>query len=63
MSIASVFAIEGLTIITPTGKVLVQNTNLALGSDEVALLVGPSGSGKSTIIKLLSGLLEDDKEP
>ncbi|KOR28341.1 hypothetical protein TI03_04930, partial [Achromatium sp. WMS1] len=37
--------------------------SLALGADEVALLVGPSGSGKSTIIKLLSGLLGDDDEP
>ncbi|KOR29135.1 hypothetical protein TI03_03090, partial [Achromatium sp. WMS1] len=63
MSVSPVFAIEGLTLTTPTGKVLVKDTSLALGADEVALLVGPSGSGKSTIIKLLSGLLGDDDEP
>lgn len=63
MSGLPVFAIEKLTIITPTGKVLVQEANLSLGLAEVALLVGPSGSGKSTLIKLLSGLLSDDAEP
>ena len=63
MSSPPVFAIEGLTLITPAGKILVDNTDLALGTAEVALLVGPSGSGKSTFIKLLSGLLRDDGDP
>jgi ABC-type nitrate/sulfonate/bicarbonate transport system ATPase subunit/ABC-type transporter Mla maintaining outer membrane lipid asymmetry permease subunit MlaE len=58
-----VFAIENLTITTPTGKMLVQEANLSLGNAELALLVGPSGSGKSTLIKLLSGLLNDDEAP
>jgi len=55
-----VFSIEGLTLVTPAGKRLVEQADLTLGGAEVALLVGPSGSGKSTIIKLLSGLLGHD---
>jgi ABC-type nitrate/sulfonate/bicarbonate transport system ATPase subunit len=58
-----VFTIEGLTLTTPAGKILVEDTHLTLGATEVALLVGPSGSGKSTFIKLLSGLLRDDGDP
>jgi len=57
------FTVEGLTISTPTGKVLVENANFSLSEGEVVLLVGPSGSGKSTIIKLLSGLLSDSDNP
>jgi ABC-type transporter Mla maintaining outer membrane lipid asymmetry ATPase subunit MlaF/ABC-type transporter Mla maintaining outer membrane lipid asymmetry permease subunit MlaE len=60
MTLDPVFDIEGLTLVTPAGKALLEDTHLTLGSSEVALLVGPSGSGKSTLIKLLSGLLGDD---
>lgn len=63
MSVPPAFAIEGLKLVTPTGKILVENTDLTLGDAEVALLVGSSGSGKSTLIKLLSGLLGDDGDP
>ncbi|CAK0758273.1 phospholipid/cholesterol/gamma-HCH transport system permease protein [Gammaproteobacteria bacterium] len=55
--------VEGLTIVTPTGKVLVEDAKFSLAEGAVVLLVGPSGSGKSTIIKLLSGLLEDEGKP
>lgn len=60
MTTNPVFTITDLTLITPSGKPLVENTGLTLGESEVALLVGPSGSGKSTFIKLLSGLLTSD---
>lgn len=53
-------AVEGLRIVTPGGKVLLEGGAFALGPGEVVLLVGPSGSGKSTIINVLSGLLGDD---
>ena len=61
MNAVPVLSIEGLTLVTPTGKTLVQNASLTLGEAELALLVGPSGSGKSSLIKLLSGLLEDQE--
>ncbi|CAK0756292.1 phospholipid/cholesterol/gamma-HCH transport system permease protein [Gammaproteobacteria bacterium] len=57
------FTVKGLTITTPAGKLLVENAEFSLAQGEVVLLVGPSGSGKSTIIKLLSGLLENEGKP
>ncbi len=66
MSVApplSGLAVEGLAVTTPAGKTLLENAAFTLADGEVVLLVGPSGSGKSTIIKLLSGLLEDDGKP
>ncbi|CAK0739644.1 phospholipid/cholesterol/gamma-HCH transport system permease protein [Gammaproteobacteria bacterium] len=63
MSAVPGLTVDSLTITTPTGKVLVENAKFSLAAGEVVLLVGPSGSGKSTIIKLLSGLLEDEGRP
>ncbi|CAA7618269.1 ABC transporter related [Candidatus Terasakiella magnetica] len=56
----AVITLEGLSITTPGGRVLVENADVSLGPGEVVLLVGPSGSGKSTIINALSGLLGAD---
>jgi len=36
---------------------VVENLNLALGADEILMLVGPTGCGKSTILKALAGLI------
>ncbi|MBX9634601.1 MAG: ATP-binding cassette domain-containing protein [Magnetospirillum sp.] len=60
MTANAAIALNGLTITTPAGRVLVKDANFALGAGEVVLLVGPSGSGKSTIINALSGLLGCD---
>lgn len=60
---SSSFTVKNLKIVTPSGKLLVENAEFSLGQGEVVLLVGASGSGKSTIIKLLSGLLEKEEQP
>jgi len=54
------FIVEGLSLTTPAGKCLLENSSFTLGGSQVTLLVGPSGSGKSSVIKLLSGLLALD---
>ena len=46
-----------LSIVTPTGLPLVQNTSFQVGRGEFVLLIGPSGSGKTSIVNLLCGLL------
>jgi ABC-type multidrug transport system ATPase subunit/ABC-type transporter Mla maintaining outer membrane lipid asymmetry permease subunit MlaE len=46
-----------LSITTPTGLLLVQNTSFQVGRGELVLLIGPSGSGKTSIVNLLCGLL------
>lgn len=58
-----VLVVEDLSLITPSGKVLVEHAQFSIGRAEVVLLVGPSGSGKSSIVQLLSGLLGDDGAP
>ncbi|MEI6413805.1 MAG: ATP-binding cassette domain-containing protein [Pseudomonadota bacterium] len=63
MSRKPVLVVEDLSMITPSGKVLVEHAHLSIGRAEVVLLVGPSGSGKSSIVHLLSGLLGDDGAP
>jgi len=57
-----IIAIEGLTVITPSGRPLVEHGAFSLGRGEVVLLVGASGSGKSTIINTLAGLLDGESD-
>ncbi|PWC31250.1 hypothetical protein TSO352_31150 [Azospirillum sp. TSO35-2] len=47
-----------MTILRPSGGLLVSDASFSIGPGEVVLLVGPSGSGKSTIVQLLGGLLD-----
>ncbi len=47
---------QGLAFSFEAHKVLV-NIDLAVGSGEIAAILGSSGSGKSTLLRLLAGLL------
>jgi ABC-type multidrug transport system ATPase subunit/ABC-type transporter Mla maintaining outer membrane lipid asymmetry permease subunit MlaE len=49
--------VSGLSIRTPAGVLLVEDTSFEVGHSELVLLVGPSGSGKTSIINALCGLL------
>ncbi len=50
-----------LTIVAPSGTVLLREVNLAVDPGEVLLIIGPSGSGKTTLIWLLCGLLARER--
>lgn len=42
-------------------KAVFNNFNLTIDSGKIIALLGPNGSGKTTLIKLLAGLLKQDK--
>lgn len=52
--------VNGMKLVTPDGRTLLEDASFSLAPGELVLLVGPSGSGKSTLINVLSGLLGDD---
>lgn len=49
-------AVHDLTLMTPSGRVLVCNLSFKLKSGTGLLIVGPSGSGKSSVLRAISGL-------
>ncbi|MDF2875796.1 MAG: bacA 1 [Sporomusa sp.] len=49
-------AMKNLTILSPTGQVLINNLTLELRPRESILITGPSGCGKTTLLKTLSGI-------
>lgn len=59
MVIKSIANIQGLTISTSLGKVLVNNISLTLGSGEILGIVGESGSGKTLTARVFAGLLPE----
>ena len=42
-------------------KVVFEDLNLQITEGKIIGLLGPNGSGKTTLIKLLAGLLQQDK--
>jgi putative ATP-binding cassette transporter len=48
--------------IPQSSHVLVSNVNLTLNSSENLIITGPSGCGKSTMLRLLAGLIFNERE-
>lgn len=49
------FEAEGLTVVTPQGKALLQSVGFALPGNSLLAVIGPSGAGKSTLLHALTG--------
>ena len=49
------FEAEGLTVVTPQGKALLQSVSFALPGNSLLAVIGPSGAGKSTLLHALTG--------
>lgn len=49
-------ALEGLTVTTPDGRLLIENLNLEISNGQPLLIRGPSGSGKTTLLRAIAGL-------
>lgn len=52
---ASLIETSGLTVRTPSGRILCRDLNLSLEAERVAL-IGRNGVGKSTLLEILAGL-------
>ncbi len=48
---------KGLSFATPSGRVILQPTDLTISPGEIHALVGLSGAGKSVLAKILAGIL------
>jgi putative ATP-binding cassette transporter len=47
---------EGLDLVLPNGRVILNDAALAIAPGERVLVTGPSGSGKSTLFRALAGI-------
>lgn len=48
--------LDGLTVRTPAGKLLIENLNAQVHAGQAMLIRGPSGSGKTTLLRAIAGL-------
>lgn len=48
--------LDGLTVRTPSGKLLIENLNTQVHAGQAMLIRGPSGSGKTTLLRAIAGL-------
>jgi putative ATP-binding cassette transporter len=53
---ATALELRGLTLATPSGRILIGTTLLTVAPGERVLIRGESGSGKSTLFRALAGL-------
>ncbi|MEM9267663.1 MAG: ABC transporter ATP-binding protein [Pseudomonadota bacterium] len=53
----SIVAAHGVSVVTRTGDVLLDDINLEVPPGSVLAIVGPNGAGKSTLLNLLSGVI------
>ncbi|MEU3290246.1 ABC transporter ATP-binding protein [Streptomyces longwoodensis] len=49
--------VDGLTLVGPDGRPLLENGGLALRTGRVVALTGPSGCGKTTLLRAVAGVL------
>jgi ABC-type multidrug transport system ATPase subunit/pSer/pThr/pTyr-binding forkhead associated (FHA) protein len=47
---------DGLTVLLPGGRPLLQNVSFQLKPSSLTAVIGPSGAGKSTLLRALTGL-------
>jgi ATPase subunit of ABC transporter with duplicated ATPase domains len=50
-----ILQVSGLSLVTPTGRVLIDELKMSLSSEKVAI-VGRNGVGKSTLLQVLAGV-------
>ena len=48
--------LDDVTLVTPTGRVLLEHISFAVPDGCPTLIVGPSGCGKTSIVRMLAGL-------
>ncbi|MBC2768542.1 ABC transporter ATP-binding protein/permease [Pusillimonas minor] len=48
--------LDGLTVRTPAGKLLIENLTTQVHAGQAMLIRGPSGSGKTTLLRAIAGL-------
>jgi multiple sugar transport system ATP-binding protein len=61
LAAAPIIRLANLRVEVP-GRVLLEDAALDVRRGETILVVGPSGAGKSVLLRLLTGLLADERD-